>query len=116
MWNVWAVPVTFLAWFRSDPFHPKSSVAFSEIDVSEDATAIYIQHGEHLEKLHQPFRRESRSAEAWAPEISTWRRFVCDGGRAFGSFEEERLVGIAVMRAALDKDTAQLAGLYVDSE
>ena len=41
---------------------------------------------------------------------------MVEGGRAFGSFEEDRLLGIAVLRAALDKDTAQLAGLYVDRE
>ncbi|MGO9344705.1 MAG: GNAT family N-acetyltransferase [Acidimicrobiales bacterium] len=85
-----------------------------EIDVSEDATGIYVQRGARLERLTRTFRRDIRSPEEWAPEISTWIRFVHDGGRAFGSFEAGRMIGVAVVRVGLEKHTAQLAGLYVD--
>ncbi len=85
-----------------------------EIDISEDATGIYVQHGTRLARLPRAFRRDVRSPDDWAHEIGTWCRFVEIGGRAFGCFEAERMIGVAVLRVELDQDTAQLAGLYVD--
>ena len=85
-----------------------------EIDVSEEGTTVYVQHGTRLEPVRRAHRRPPRSPEAWQPEVRRWRGFVHDGGRAFGAFEDERLVGFAVLRFRLTDDTAQLAGLYVD--
>ena len=106
--TVFAVP------HRSGLSQSKSCTVFLEIDVTEDAGAIYVQHGVNLQRLSQPFRRPPRSAEAWAPEIVLWCRFANEGGKAFGAFEAGRIVGIAVLRARLEKHTDQLAGLYVD--
>jgi ribosomal protein S18 acetylase RimI-like enzyme len=86
----------------------------SEIDVSEEGTTVYVQHGMNLEPLSEPHRRLQRTADDWAPEINLWSRFVLDGGQAFGVFESGRMVGFAVLRTGLGSDTAQLAGLYVD--
>ena len=85
-----------------------------EIDVTEEAEAIYVQHGVNLERVPRPFRRPPRSGEAWAPEIVGWSRFISGGGKAFGALDAGRMVGFAVLRSGLEKHTDQLAGLYVD--
>jgi GNAT superfamily N-acetyltransferase len=85
-----------------------------EIDISEDATGIYVQHGARLARMPRAFRRDVRSPQDWAAEIGAWSRFVNDGGRAFGCFEADEMIGVAVLRVELEEDTAQLAGLYVD--
>jgi GNAT superfamily N-acetyltransferase len=85
-----------------------------EVDVSEDIAGTNIQSGMHLERVERPRIREPRSAEKWAPEIQRWRDFVINGGTAWGAFVADRLIAFAVLRVELSKDTAQLAGLYVD--
>jgi GNAT superfamily N-acetyltransferase len=88
----------------------------SELDVSEEGTAVYVQRGTHVEVVQRAHRRPPRSAEAWAPEVRLWQGFVREGGAAFGAFDGDRLIGVAVLRLGLGltEDTAQLAGLYVD--
>ena len=85
-----------------------------EIDVSEEETTIYVQHGVSLERRSEPYRRLQRTAEDWVQEIDLWSQFVRAGGRAFGIFDAGRMIGFAVLRTGLEADTAQLAGLYVD--
>jgi GNAT superfamily N-acetyltransferase len=85
-----------------------------ELDVSEEGTAVYVQRGTRVDLVRRGHRRPPRSAEAWEPEVRLWQGFVRDGGAAFGAFDGDRLIGVAVLRLGLAKDTAQLAGLYID--
>jgi GNAT superfamily N-acetyltransferase len=85
-----------------------------ELDVSEEGTAVYVQHGAQVELVRRAHRRPPLSAEAWEPEVRLWQSFVREGGAAFGAFDGDRLIGVAVLRLGLREDTAQLAGLYID--
>jgi GNAT superfamily N-acetyltransferase len=87
-----------------------------EMDVSEEGASVYVQRGASLELVRRAHRRPPRSVDEWRPEVLRWQGFVRDGGRAFGAFDGEWLVGVAVLRDRLTDDTAQLAGLYVDRD
>jgi GNAT superfamily N-acetyltransferase len=73
-----------------------------------------VQRGDRVEQVPLPHRWPTRSTQEWAPAIGRWQGFVRDRGTAIGAFDGDRLVGIAVMRLRLTKDTDELAGLYVD--
>lgn len=85
-----------------------------EIDVSEEGAAIFRQQGTRIEKQQQAHHRAWLTEEDWTPGVRLWQAFVLAGGSAFGAFEAEKLIGVAVLRSRLTPDTDQLAALYID--
>jgi GNAT superfamily N-acetyltransferase len=85
-----------------------------QIDVSEEGTTIFVQHGTHLETTIHAHARPWLTEQDWAPGVRVWHGFVRAGGHAFGAFDDDKLIGFAVLRARLTEDTDQLAALYVD--
>jgi len=85
-----------------------------EIDVSEDVDAIYVQRGTVIERVEEPHHRPWYTETDWSEEIRIWQDYIRAGGSAFAAFDGERVLGFSVLRTALDEETAQLAGLYVD--
>lgn len=88
--------------------------AIHEIDVSEEGMTIFVQHGTHLESTTHAHARPWLTEQDWAPGVREWQGFVRSGGHAFGAFDDDKLIGFAVLRERLTADTDQLAALYVD--
>ena len=87
-----------------------------EIDVSEEDDAVLVQRGREMVETSERWARPPRDADGWMPLIGYWRPALETGGVALGAFDGERLVGVAVLRVRLTRDTAQLAALFVDRE
>jgi GNAT superfamily N-acetyltransferase len=85
-----------------------------EIDVSEESNAIFVQRGTHLKQVVHARNRAWLSEQDWAPGVRVLQAFVHAGGSAFGAFDDDRLIGFAVLRTRLTADTDQLASLYID--
>ena len=87
-----------------------------EIDVSEEDDVVFVQRGREIVTTSERWARPRRDARGWMPLIEYWRPALEAGGVALGAFDGERLVGMAVLRVRLTRDTAQLAALFVDRE
>jgi GNAT superfamily N-acetyltransferase len=85
-----------------------------EVDVSEQTNAVFVQHGTSLEQVVRPHNRAWLSEQDWSPGVRLWQAFLQAGGAAFGAFDDDKLIGFAVLRTRLTADTDQLAGLYID--
>ena len=85
-----------------------------EVDVSEEGSAIFRQHGALIEKIARAHQRAWLTEDDWSPSVRRWQEFVRAGGSAFGAFHAGRLIGVAVLRTRLTSDTDQLAALYID--
>lgn len=85
-----------------------------EVDVSEEGNAVFVQHGTRLEQVVRAHNRAWLSEQDWSPGVRVWQAFVHAGGTAFGAFDDDKLIGFAVLRTRLTADTDQLASLYID--
>jgi GNAT superfamily N-acetyltransferase len=88
-----------------------------EIDRTEQIAALYVQHGELLER-----REGDWSARAWlegdgdhsvGAQRTACERILEEGGIALGAFVGVRLVGIGIVLPHLRPGVAQLAFLHV---
>ena len=84
------------------------------IDVSEEGSLVYELRDGVLVGVPTRHRRPRFTMADWQPRFDEWRAIVDDGGTAWGAFDGEAMVGIAVYRPRLTADTDQLAFLYVD--
>jgi GNAT superfamily N-acetyltransferase len=85
-----------------------------EVDVSEETTAVFVQHGTTLEQVVRAHNRSWLSEQDWSPGVRLWQAFLEAGGGAFGAFDDDKLIGFGVLRTRLTADTDQLASLYID--
>ncbi len=83
-----------------------------EIDVSEHGAAVYHWLDGAVQPVAEEWTRPRWTAESWRAE--TWIDVLTlPGVRAWGAFDDGRLVGIGVYRPYLTEEMAQLAALYV---
>ncbi|TFH34545.1 MAG: GNAT family N-acetyltransferase [Anaerolineales bacterium] len=86
-----------------------------EIDVSERGTVVYAFTNGQLETSPETWHRPSWTAQSWREEY--WITLLgVNGLRITGAFDQDRLVGIAVLRPHLTQNTAQLAALFVSRD
>jgi GNAT superfamily N-acetyltransferase len=83
------------------------------VDVSECGTVVYHVRDGILEATPERWERRRRGPAEWAPYVAEWADVLAAGGSAFGAFDGDALVGIAVVRPRLTADTAQLVALFV---
>jgi GNAT superfamily N-acetyltransferase len=89
-----------------------------EIDRTERIEALYVQHGERLERQAGDWSARAWSSEGAGEHSVAAQRAACerlleDGGVALGAFDVDRLVGIGVVLPHLRPGIAQLAYLHV---
>src|SRR5690242_9855302 len=97
------------------PMSAEELARVEEIDVSESGSTVYYSVEGALVLKAESWQRPRRSAEKWQPHVEQWKPMLEQGGTAIGAFEDNRLVGIAVLRTCLSEHMAQLAALFVDS-
>jgi GNAT superfamily N-acetyltransferase len=85
-----------------------------EIDVTEDGDVVLEQHGVEIAARDETWSRPPRDAERWQGFIDHWIAFIPGAGTALGSFDGDRLVGIATLRRGIRPGTDQLEALFVD--
>ena len=89
-----------------------------EMDRSERVSQAYVQHGAEIElqavDWDVPTFAPDGPGEHTVPhKIAEWQP-VARLGQSWGAFEDERLVGLGVLRHRLAGDMAELAVLHVD--
>jgi GNAT superfamily N-acetyltransferase len=84
------------------------------LDVGETGDMLYRQDGGTLEAYGRSWARPSDTGDEMRHYVERWRWIVDQGGAAFGAFDGDRLVGLAVLRLELEPGVGQLDGLYVD--
>jgi GNAT superfamily N-acetyltransferase len=83
-----------------------------EIDVSEQGTLVYRYADGQLEATPETWERPRWDLDDWRSE--SWTTVLpLAGVRILGAFDDDRLVGIAVLRPDLTDRLAQLAALFV---
>jgi len=90
----------------------------AEIDRSEHVTREYIRRGASLEQREvdiqvPPWSREGAHDHSIRGKINAWQPTLDGGGLLLGAFEDEILVGFAVLQPDLTPDMANLAVLHV---
>ena len=86
-----------------------------EIDVSEHGDVVYYWVNTEIMPIAETWDRPRWKNDSWRE--SSW--LVVEklpGVKAWGAFEDERMVGVIVFRPRLTLDTAQLAALFVSQE
>jgi ribosomal protein S18 acetylase RimI-like enzyme len=97
---------------------PDEVARVGEIDRTEQVSAIYVQHGERLER-----RPAEHTVPGWLPDgesahsVAHQREFleahVAAGAVVLGALQGERLIGLGVVTPHIRPRIAQLTFLYV---
>ena len=83
-----------------------------EVDVSEHGSVVYVWADGVLKARPEDWDRPRWTGSSWRGE--SWATVLgLPGVKAWGAFDHDRLVGLAVYRPRLTEDTAQLAALFV---
>lgn len=83
-----------------------------DIDMTESGDIVYGVVDNHLEAVAEQWDRPPRTSARWDEMIRYWHGILADGA-AWGAFDGERMVGIAVLRYRLTADMAELTALFV---
>jgi GNAT superfamily N-acetyltransferase len=83
------------------------------IDMTEKGDVVYRVAGKDLVASLKEWQRPPRTPESWDRHIAGWTRTLAGGGAAWGAFDGETMIGIAVLRHHLDPGVAQLSALFV---
>ena len=91
-----------------------------EIDRTEQIRALYVQRGEHLERMEgswsaAPWSSEGDGAGSIGAKRAECERLMDRGAVALGAFDRSRLVGIGIVLPHLRPGLAQLAFLHVSN-
>jgi GNAT superfamily N-acetyltransferase len=97
---------------------PEEIARIAEIDRSDRVTHAYVQHGaeimlEDVDWDVPTFAAEGDHGHTIPHKVAAWRA-VAEQGQTWGAFEDERLMGIGILRRRLEGDMAELAVLHVD--
>ena len=90
------------------------------IDRTEHIDALYTQHGTRLELRAgdfsaSPWRLDGAGEHSVAAQVADVQEYVESGAVAFGAFDSDRLVGIAIVKSHVRPGIAQLAYLHVSN-
>ena len=92
----------------------------AEIDRSEHITLDYVYKDGRLETKpvdwHVPRWANDNSPNGVSAKIKAWSLLLDKGGVLLGAFEDELLVGFAILRPHLTATMAQLAVLHVSKD
>jgi GNAT superfamily N-acetyltransferase len=85
-----------------------------EIDVSEHGSVVFYWLGEELRPVPEEWERPRWTQDGWRD--GGWTIVMnLKGVRAWGAFDDDRMVGIIVYRPHLTDQMAQLAALFVSN-
>ena len=92
----------------------------TEIDRSEHVTLAYRVRDGQLEERHVHWHvprwsDEENGEHSVQAKVTALSPILDQGGVMWGAFDEDRLVGVAILRPALTEDMAQLAFLHVSN-
>jgi GNAT superfamily N-acetyltransferase len=79
---------------------------------SPDGMSLTLQRVEE----DPPGRAGPWGAEGVATRIAYWKPKIEEGGVLLGAFRGQRLVGFSVLGGRMDDGSAELAGMFVDSD
>ncbi len=90
----------------------------AEIDRSEHVTVAYRVSDGRLEKRHVDWHvprwfSEGDGEHSVRAKVAALSPILNQEGMMWGAFDEDRLVGVTILRPRLTEDTAQLAFLHV---
>ncbi len=90
----------------------------AEIDRSEHVTLAYRVRDRRLEERHVDWNvprwcREGNGEHSVQAKVAALSPILDQGGAMWGAFDQDRLVGVAILRPHLTEDMAQLAFLHV---
>jgi len=83
------------------------------IDMTERGNKIYTVAGGELLAVPEDWERPPRTQETWDRFVGGWRVTLQRGGAAWGAFDGDVMVGIAVLRRHLTSGMDQLSALFV---
>lgn len=90
----------------------------AEIDRSEHVTLAYRVRDRRLEERHVDWHvprwfGEGNGEHSVQTKVAALSPILDQGGVMWGAFDQDRLVGVAILRPGLTEDMAQLAFLHV---
>ena len=101
---------------------PEEADRIAEIDLSEDDDIVYYWINGRVEAVPEAWRRPRLDPTGWWERIAAVKADLAIGATLWGAFDDEKLIGVIVLRhclppvgAFLGQITAQLAALWVDN-
>ncbi len=86
-----------------------------QIDRSESVDKMYRPNGEELESYDDSVKVSSDPA-FWKKLLTWWKDELKDGAEAFGAFNGETLIGIAIIKHSIREGVDQIIAMYVSAE
>ena len=86
-----------------------------EIDRSESVERMYRQHDGVLESYEDKLIMDSDKA-FWDQRLPDWKEAVSSGANAFGAYDNDRMIGFAIVDHEVRESMDQILALYVSAE